>query len=122
MFYHLFKLIQPLFPKDTYITWDNLFEKDAESIDGWTLFLYLQKNGYRSKYVIRKDSSFYKKLRNEKKLKDIVVIKNSNKNIFDTLFITLLRAKVIIKPFLYNYRNNCWSDNKLMKNKVSRYS
>lgn len=117
MFYHLFKLIQPLFPKDTYITWDNLFEKDAEPIDGWTMFQYLQKNGYRSKYVIRKDSPFYKKLKQNKQTKDVVVIKNSNKNIFDTLFVTLLRAKVIIKPFLYNYRNGCWSDKKLKKNK-----
>lgn len=117
MFYHLFKLIQPIFPKDTYITWDNLYEKDAEPIDGWTMFQYLQKNGYRSKYVIRKDSPFYKKLKQNKQTKDVVVIKNSNKNIFDTLFVTLLRAKVIIKPFLYNYRNGCWSDKKLKKNK-----
>lgn len=117
MFYHLFKLIQPLFPKDTYITWDNLYEKDAEPIDGWTMFQYLQKNGYRSKYIIRKDSPFYKKLKDNNQLKNIVAIKNSDKNIFDTLFVTLLRAKVIIKPFLYNYRNGCWSDKKLKKNK-----
>ena len=117
MFYHLFKILQPIFPKDTYITWDNLFEKDAEPIDGWTMFQYLQKSGYKSRYIIRKDSPFYKKLKENNQLKDIVTIKNSDKNIFDTLFFTLLRTKVIIKPFLYNYKNGSWSDKKLKKNK-----
>lgn len=116
MFYHLFKLIQPLFPKDTYVTWDNLYEKDAEPIDGWTLFQYLQKNGYRSKYVIRRDSPFYKKLLKEKRMKDIVPIKGSDKSVFYRLFGTLLRAKAVIKPFLYNYAD-LFSDKKLKKNK-----
>lgn len=116
MFYHFFKLLQPFFPKDTYITWDNLYEKDAEPIDGWTMFQYLQKNGYRSKYVIRKDNPFYKKLCQEKKTKDIVVIKNSDKSVFYRLFWTLLRAKAVIKPFLYNYVD-LFSDKKLKKNK-----
>ena len=116
MFYHLFKILQPIFPKDTYITWDNLYEKDAEPIDGWTMFQYLQKSGYRSKYIIRKDSPFYKRLKDNNQVKNIVAIKNSNKNIFDTLFFTLLRTKVIIKPFLYNYKNGSWSDKKLKKN------
>ena len=116
MMYNIFKIIQPLFPKDTYITWDDLFEKNAEPIDGWTLFLYLQKNGYRSKYVIRRDSPFYEKLKKNGYTKDIIAIKDSNKSVFFRLFWTMLRAKAVIKPFLYNYTNT-YSDKKLRKNK-----
>lgn len=116
MLYRLYKFFQPFFPKDTYITWDNLYEKDAEPIDGWTLFLYLQKNGYRSKYIIRKDSPFYKKLRLEKRVKDVIAIKSSRRSVFYTLFWTLLRAKAVIKPFLYNYAD-LFSDKKLKQNK-----
>ena len=96
MYYYLFKILQPIVPKDTYITWDNLYEKDAEPIDGWTMFQYLQKNGYRSKYIIRKDSPFYKKLKDNNQIKDVVAIKIAVKIFLIRFFLYYYEQKLLL--------------------------
>lgn len=102
IFFSFIKLLQPLFPKDTYILTDNLYESSASCIDTYTLFEYLKKNGFRCYYVLWKSNPFYNKLKEQKQLKNVIITKRnslqSNELIYK-LFFPLLRAKYTILSF-----------------------
>ena len=102
----IFLKLQPFFKKDSYILFDNLYEANAECIDTYCVFQYMQKHGIKSYYVIWKENPLYKKLKKENKLKNILVMKRSckenMKNNFDFFFLTwrkLLRSKAVITSF-----------------------
>lgn len=102
----IFLSLQPFFKKDTYILFDNLYEQNAECVDTWCVFQYMQKHNIKSYYVIWKENPLYKKLEKEKKLKNIIVLKNSSKlnkkynfEFFFQTFFKLLTTKVVITSF-----------------------
>ena len=62
-------------PEQKYILcFDSLYDKYAEAIDAYTLFLYLQEKGIPSKYAILRSNPLFAKLRDEGKLKDILPV------------------------------------------------
>lgn len=102
----IFLKLQPFFKKDSYILFDNLYEANAECIDTYCIFQYMQKHGIKSYYVIWKENPLYKKLKKENQLKNILVMKRSCreniKNNFDFFFLTwrkLFSAKAVITSF-----------------------
>lgn len=97
----IFPFLQKFFKKNTYILIDDLFEEDAECIDTYSLFCYMQKHNIPSYYVVWKKNYFYTKLKKENKLKNVIVVKER----FGTDFIRksfwiLLKTKIIISGFL----------------------
>lgn len=104
-FYVLRKLLikfQPLFKKDTFILYDNLYEPNAECIDTYCVFEYMQKHNIKSYYVVWKENPFYKKLKYQGKLKNVIVLKNSVYSSFEffrKIWIYLFRTKSVISSF-----------------------
>ena len=102
----IFLKIQTFFKKDTYILFDNLYEKDAECIDAWCVFQYMQEHNVKSYYVLWKENPLYKELKEKNRLKNIIALDRSSKDDikhnFDFFFISfkqLLRAKYVITSF-----------------------
>lgn len=102
----LLQTLQPFFPKDTYILYDNLYEKNAECIDTFCVFEYLQSRNIPSYYVLWKKNPLYQKLKTSGKLKNILVIKHSshteriyNFEFFFTVFPKLFRCKAVVTSF-----------------------
>ena len=111
--YFIFRLLQPLFPKNTIITWDEIIGTTAEAIDGWTMFEWLKEHGYQARYICNRKSLFY----SQNKSSEILGI-NPNKSIFRNCFWTMLRVRAVIKPFLYGGgMRNFFTDTKLKENK-----
>lgn len=102
----IFLKLQPHFKKDTYILFDNLYEKNAESIDTWCIFQYMQSKGIKSYYVLWKENSLYKQLKEKKNLKNVIVIKRSiqdntqnNFEFFNAVYLKLFKTKAVLTSF-----------------------
>lgn len=62
--------------KDKYIIcFDCLYDKDAEAIDAYTFFQYLQQNNIKSKYMLLKSNQLAQELTNKK---DIILLNNQD--------------------------------------------
>ena len=89
--------------KDTYLLFDCLYDKDAENIDAYSLFLYMQDNGIKSNYVVLKESPLYEKLKKENKLDNIIGIDEYSKlngwNFLQNIADVLPHTKAIITSF-----------------------
>ena len=97
-------LLQPWFKKDTYILFDNLYEKNAECIDTYCIFEYMQQHNIKSYYVVWRENPFYEKLKKEQKLKNVIVIKHSIYErtcfeFFRKIWLHLFRTKAVITSF-----------------------
>lgn len=95
-------VLQSFFPKNTYILFDNLYEKNAECIDTWCIFQYMQKHNIRSYYVLWKENPMYQKLKGKKALKNIIVLQESCKwkwEFFYKVYWYLVRTKAVITSF-----------------------
>lgn len=93
--------------KDVYIITGQLNSRTNEPIDSWTFFVWLQKKGIPSRYVIWKEHPFYAKLRDSGRLKDVIVMDGDG--IGDYEFVSkcsdaLIRAKAVIQE---NAALNC---------------
>ena len=96
-------LLQPFFKKDTYILFDNLYEVNAECVDTYCVFRYMQEHNIKSYYVVWKNNPFYEKLKSDG-IKNIIVVKNSVHNHTDFEFFRkiwpfLLKTKAVITSF-----------------------
>lgn len=97
-------VIQQFFlKKDTYILFDNLYEANAECIDTYCVFEYMQKHNIKSYYVVWAENPFYKKLQ-KNNLKNVIVVKNSVHNpndfeFFRKIWKILPRTKAVITSF-----------------------
>ena len=97
----IFPFLQKFFKKNTYILIDDLFEEDAECIDTYSLFCYMQKHNIPSYYVIWKKNYFYTELKKENKLKNVIVVnKRFGTDFIRKSFWVLLKTKIIISGFL----------------------
>ena len=89
--------------KDTYLLFDCLYDKDAENIDAYSLFLYMQDNDIKSNYVVLKESPLYEKLKKENKLDNIIGIDEYSKlngwNFLQNIADVLPHTKAIITSF-----------------------
>ena len=98
--------LQKYTKKETYILFDNLYERNAECIDTYCIFRYMQKHNIKSYYVLWRENPLYKQLKKEKLLKDVIVLKKSvhenlgkNYELFYKIFFKLIHTKVIISSF-----------------------
>ncbi|MBR5154392.1 MAG: CDP-glycerol glycerophosphotransferase family protein [Alphaproteobacteria bacterium] len=89
--------------KDSYILFDCLYDKNAESIDAYSLFLYMKQNNLPVYYVLLKDNPLYQKLKNDNELDNVIVIENYSKrdgeNFLKAIKDVLPRTKAIISSF-----------------------
>lgn len=115
----LFKILQPLFPKNTTILMDNLYEPNTETIDTYSLFLYMQENNIKSYYVLYKKNPLYLELKNANKLKNIIVVDGSFEIVYKS-FIPLLFAKSVVTGFC-NVISTSWQGRFLKQNKYIKY-
>lgn len=98
----LLLLLQPFFPKDTYILFDNLYEKNAECIDTWCVFQYMQKHHIRSYYVLWKENPLYQQLKERSTLQNIIILKDAckgNWEFFYKVYLQLFRTRSVITSF-----------------------
>ena len=97
----IFPFLQIFFKKNTYLLIDDLFEEDAECIDTYSLFCYMQNKGIPSYYVIWNKNYFYQKLKNSDNLKHVIVLKERfGTDFIQRSFWILLKTKVIVSGFL----------------------
>lgn len=94
---------QPFTKKDTFILFDNLYEKNAECIDTYCLFKFMQERYIRSYYVLWKKNVAYEQLKSEGS-RNVVVVKNTihdehNFEFFAKIWKHLFRAKAVITSF-----------------------
>jgi CDP-glycerol glycerophosphotransferase (TagB/SpsB family) len=113
----LIELLQPLFPKDTYILFDNLYEKNAECIDTWALFQYLREKKLRAYYVLWRENPFYQQLKKERRLDHVLITRwnlKHNSGFLTKTFPHILRTKYVITSFgdLFGRTNKFLFDNK----------
>ncbi len=91
------------YEKDSFLLFDCLYDKDAESIDAYSLFLHIKEKGYKAYYITLKDSDIYKKLKDENNLENIIVIseysRNDGKKFITEIAKILPRTKAIITSF-----------------------
>lgn len=91
------------YEKDSFLLFDCLYDKDAESIDAYSLFLHIKEKGYKAYYITLKDSDIYKKLKDENNLENIIVIseysKNDGKKFVSAIAKILPKTKAIITSF-----------------------
>lgn len=72
-----------LFSKhDTYVVAGMLFMPNVDPIDSWTFFQWLQKHNIPSRYLVNSYDTFYQNCIKGKGYKDIVVLEDSSKIIF----------------------------------------
>lgn len=99
----ILRLIQPCFKKNTYVLFDNLYEANAECIDTYCIFKYMQLNGIKSYYVVWMNNPFYEKIK-QAGVKNIIPVKNSvhNQNDFEffrKIWKILPKTKAVITSF-----------------------
>jgi CDP-glycerol glycerophosphotransferase (TagB/SpsB family) len=98
---NLFNFLQHFTKKNAYVLIDDLFEENAECIDAYSLFLWMQEHNVPSYYVVWKKNYFYEKLKKENKLKNIIVVdKKFGTDLIKKGFIPLLKTKIIVSAFL----------------------
>lgn len=91
------------YKKDTYILFDCLYDKNAEQIDAYSLFLHMKKRKLNAYYVLLKDTKLYKNLEKENNLENIIAIENYSKSDGKEFVLKisniLPKTKVIITSF-----------------------
>lgn len=104
LMYKLIGKLQTYFKQDTYILFDCLYDDNAECIDTFTLFEYLQKHNIKSYYIVNKNNKTYDKIKKKTNLKNVIVTKSS-KNIPFWVNLLLLRTHTVVSSFgnLNNY-------------------
>lgn len=94
---------QRFFPKDVFILFDNLYEKNAECIDTYCIFKYMRQRNMRAYYVIWAENPLYKQLVARNDLDNIIVLKKSSKKdkyeLFFKSWIYLFRTKAVLTSF-----------------------
>ncbi len=89
--------------KDTYILFDCLYDAEVESLDAYSLFNHMKKNGLKAYYVVLKDNHLYKKLKSENNLDNIIGIdynvRHKSEEFILQLSDILPKAKAIITSF-----------------------
>lgn len=90
--YKLFCFMQSFQKKKYYLLFDNLHDIDAECLDAYTLFRYMQKHNIPCKYIVNKQNKLFSQIYQDK---NIIGIKGE-KSIFRELFKILLKTKVIL--------------------------
>lgn len=97
----LLSFIQIFTKKDAYILIDDLFEEEAECIDTYSLFVYMREHHIPVYYTVWKRNYFYERLKKEKKLNHVIVVKKQfGTDFIKRAFFPLLRTKVIVSGFL----------------------
>jgi len=96
--YKLIELLQKYFKQDTYILFDCLYDDNAECIDTFTLFEYLQKNNIKSYYIVNKNNKAFDKIKKKTHLKNIIVT-NSSKNLPFFINFILLKTHTVVSSF-----------------------
>ncbi len=104
LIYKLIELLQKYFKQDTYILFDCLYDDNAECIDTFTLFEYLQKNNIKSYYIVNKNNKAFDKIKKKTHLKNIIVT-NSSKNLPFFINFILLKTHTVVSSF-GNLNNN----------------
>lgn len=84
-----------------YLCFDCLEDPHAEAIDAWTLFRYLQKKRYPSRYVILRDNPLYKELVARDALQDVIAIQHE-KELLTEHSAVVAQAKGIFCSFGYS--------------------
>lgn len=91
------------YEKDSFLLFDCLYDKDAESIDAYSLFSYIREKGYNAYYVTLKDSDIYNKLKENNNFENIIVIseysKVDGKKFIKEIIKILPKTKAIITSF-----------------------
>ena len=104
LIYKIIELLQKYFEQDTYILFDCLYDDNAECIDTFTLFEYLQKNNIKSYYIVNKNNKAFDKIKKKTHLKNIIVT-NSSKNLPFLINFILLKTHTVVSSF-GNLNNN----------------
>mgnify|MGYP003293631993 CR=1 FL=1 len=87
------------------LCWDSLYDADAEAIDMWTFFQYLQKHNIPSKYILLRKNKLYTQLSQTGNFKDIIVV-NRMEDFFAKCRKIIAQTKVAISSFgLYHHYN-----------------
>ncbi len=91
------------YKKDTYILFDCLYDKDAEPIDAYSLFLHMREKNLKAYYVVLKDTNLFRKLEQENNLENIIAITNYSKldgrEFIYSIYDILPKTKAIITSF-----------------------
>lgn len=90
--YRLFCFLQPFKKKEYYVLFDNLHDVDAECLDAYTLFRYMQRNNIPCRYIVNKQNRLFSQISRDK---DVIAINGKN-SLFKELFNVLLKAKSVI--------------------------
>ncbi len=89
--------------KDSYILFDCLYDKDAESIDAYSLFEYMREKGKKAYYITIKNSDIYNKLKENGNKKNIIVVEKYSKfdgrDFVNSIADILPKTKAIITSF-----------------------
>ena len=115
-------LLQRFTKKDTYILFDNLYEANAECIDTYCIFQYMQEHHIPSYYVVWDQNTAYAKIKNNP---HIITVHTSVKTktsfeFFYKIFRYLPRTKAILTSF-GNVHHNQLVGNFLYKNRYFQY-
>ena len=96
--YRVIEFLQPYFTQDTYLMFDCLYDNNAECIDTFTLFQYLQENNIKSYYLINKNNKSFNKIKKLTKLKNVIVTNSENKLPL-ILLLSLLKVHTVVTSF-----------------------
>lgn len=99
---YLVIFLQLFTKKNTYILFDNLYEKNVECIDTYCIFQYMQKNNIKSYYIAYKENPMYKEILQNNK--NVIVIKKSvhdpeSFEFFSKIWKILPKTKAVITSF-----------------------
>ena len=115
-------LAQRFTKKDTYILFDNLYEANAECIDTYCIFQYMQQHHIPSYYVVWKENYAYEKIKDNPHVITVnTSIKTRNSfEFFYKIFRFLPRTKAVITSF-GNVHHNPLVGDFLYKNPYFQY-
>lgn len=88
----LFCFLQSFKKNEYYVLFDNLHDVDAECLDAYTLFRYMQRNNIPCRYIVNKQNRLFSQISRDK---DVIAINGKN-SLFKELFKVLLKAKSVI--------------------------
>ncbi len=94
-------LIQRFTKKDTYILFDNLYEANAECIDTYSIFQYMQAHHIPSYYVIWKENPLYRQIKGQPHIIAVNTSVHNHKSFefFNKTAAILPRTKAVITSF-----------------------
>ena len=117
--YKIVEFLQPYFTQDTYLMFDCLYDNNAECIDTFTLFQYLQENNIKSYYLINKNNKSFEKIKKITKLKNIIITDKQNRIPIKLLF-HLIKVHTVVTSFGFNI--NSKFEKFIYKNKKIKYA